>query len=77
MLFFRFGVFEKENIDDENSIEIIPLKTPSFKIKSNTNLKRILSESIIYMDENISTLNLFGSGWQLTQILKVQLQVSR
>ena len=74
---FRFGVFEKENPGDENSIEIIPLKTPPFRIKSDTNLKRVLSESIMYLDENISKLNLFGSGWQLTAILKVDLSISR
>ena len=75
----RYGIFERENAgpDVENDIEIIPIKTPPFKIKNNTNFKRVMNDAVINLNESIAELNLHGSGFTLIEVLKINVKIAR
>ena len=54
------SVFERLSGGDIEDVEVFSLKTQQYKIKDNTNLNRILSESITELDENVNDLKLSG-----------------
>ena len=55
-----FSVFERQSAGLVEDIEVFPLKTQPYKIRDNTNLKRVLSEAINELDEEVEELKLTG-----------------
>ena len=54
------SVFERESGGEVTDIDVFPLKTQAYKIKSNTNFKRVLSDAILELDESVDELKLTG-----------------
>lgn len=55
-----FSVFERSSGGEIEDIEVFPLKTQPYQIKSNTNFKRVLGEAITELDEEVEDLKLTG-----------------
>ena len=73
-----FGVFTKLSSDElEEETEVFALKTSHFVIKSNTKLKNIWTSVIRNLDDRLDNLLMHGSGWSLTEVLKVNLEISK
>ena len=73
-----FGIFKKLSPDEsEHQTEIFVLKSTHFVIKPYTKLKNIWSSIIKNYDDRIDEYLLKGSGWALTEVLKVHVEVSK
>ena len=72
-----YGVFEKSSPDnEEKETEIFVLKSTHFTIKPFTKLKKIWAAVINEFDDRIENLLMKGSGYTLTEVLKVHVEVA-
>ena len=55
------SVFERLSAGNIEDTDVFSLKTQAYKIKNNTNLNRVLSESITELDEHVNDLKLSGT----------------
>ena len=75
-----WGIFEKlspiEN-EDEAETETFPMKTNRFLIRPNVRYRRIMRSMIRQLDDHVENILHRGSGFVLTEALKVHLEISR
>ena len=70
-----YGVFEKPDVDDHET-EIFVLKSTHFVVKPYTKLRRIWTAIIKEFDDPIEDLLMEGSGYSLTEVLKLHVEVA-
>ena len=72
-----FGIFEKLSPDEsDHETEIFIMKSTHFVIKPYTKIKKIWSSIIANFDDRIDKHLLKGSGWVLTEVLKIHVEVA-
>ena len=73
-----FGVFEKASPDDEDQeTEVFVLKSTHFIIKPYTKLKKTWATIIKQFDDRIENLLMKGSGYTLTEVLKIHVEIAK
>ena len=72
-----YGVFEKSSPDnEEKETEIFVLKSTHLPIKPFTKLKKIWAAVINEFDDRIENLLMKGSGYILTEVLKIHVEIA-
>ena len=72
-----YGVFEKSSPnDEEKETEVIVLKSAHFTIKPFSKLKNIWTAVISQFDDRIENLLMKGSGYTLTEVLKIHVEIA-
>ena len=72
-----YGVFEKSSSDNEKKeTEIFVLKSTHLPIKPFTKLKKIWAAVINEFDDRIENFLMKGSGYTLTEVLKIHVEIA-
>ena len=72
-----YGVFEKSSPnDEEKETEVFVLKSTHFTIKPFSKLKKIWAAVINQFDDRIENLLMKGSGYTLTEVLKIHVEIA-
>ena len=72
-----YGVFEKSSPNDkEKETEVFVLKSTHFTIKLFSRLKKIWVAVINQFDDRIENLLMKGSGYTLTEVLKIHVEIA-
>ena len=72
-----YGVFEKCSPDDEEKeTDTFVLKSTHFTIKPHSKIKNIWATVIHQFDDRIENLLLKGSGYTLTEVLKIHVEIA-
>ena len=74
-----YGVFEKSSPnddDEEKESDILVLKSAHFTIKPHSKLKNIWTAVIKQFDDRIENLLMKGSGYSLTEVLKIHVEIA-
>ena len=74
-----YGVFEKSSPDDdeeEKETEVFVLKSTHFTVTPKSKLKKLWSAVISQFDDRIENLLMKGSGYTLTEVLKIHIEIS-
>ena len=73
-----YGVFEKSSPDDneeEKETHTFVLKSTHFTVKPHSKIKNIWTAVISQFDDRIENLLMRGSGYSLTEVLKVHVEI--
>ena len=74
-----YGVFEKSSPDDdeeEKETHTFVLKSTHFTIKPHSKIKNIWTAVINQFDDRIENLLMRGSGYSLTEVLKIHVEIA-
>ena len=72
-----YGVFEKSSPNnEEKETEVFVLKSANFTIKPFSKLKNIWTAVINQFDDRIENLLMKGSGYTLTEVLKIHVEIA-
>ena len=72
-----YGVFEKSSPnDEEKETDVFVLKSAHFTIKPFSKLKNIWTAVINQFDDRIENLLMKGSGYTLTEVLKILVEIA-
>ena len=74
-----YGVFEKSSPvddDEEKEIDVFVLKSAHFTIKPHSKLKNIWTAVINQFDDRIENLLMKGSGYSMTEMLKIHVEIA-
>ena len=74
-----YGIFQKSSPDDnheEKETDVFILKSTHFTIKPNSHLKNIWTSVINQFDDRIENLLMKGSGYSLTEVLKIHVEIA-
>ena len=74
-----YGVFEKSSPvddDEEKETEVFVLKSAHFTIKPHSKLKNIWTAVINQFDDRIDNLLMKESGYSLTEVLKIHVEIA-
>ena len=74
-----YGVFEKSSPDDheeEKETQTFVLKSAHFTIKPHSKIKNIWTSVINQFDDRIENLLMKGSGYSLTEVVKIHVEIA-
>ena len=74
-----YGIFEKSSPvddDEEKETDVFVLKSTHFTIKPRSKLKNIWSAVINQFDDRIENLLMKGSGYSMTEMLKIHVEIA-
>ena len=74
-----YGVFEKSSPDDneeEKETHTFVLKSTHFTVKPHSKIKNIWTAVISQFDDRIENLLMRGSGYSLTEVLKIHVEIA-
>ena len=74
-----YGIFEKSSPvddDEEKEIDVFVLKSAHFTIKPHSKLKNIWTAVINQFDDRIENLLMKESGYSLTEVLKIHVEIA-
>ena len=74
-----YGIFEKSSPvddDEEKETDVFVLKSTHFTIKPRSKLKNIWTAVINQFDDRIENLLMKESGYSLTEVLKIHVEIA-